>query len=104
RGSATSLLWSPDGKALAFVSERGDHSFIGLYSPDAKSLSYLAPGTHHDGDPVCSPDSKSIAFVRVPYSKHEIIFGPKRPGFPWSIRVVDVASGKGGEIWRASDG
>src|SRR5277367_6096202 len=43
RGNASSLLWSPDGKALAFVSDRSDHSFIGLYSPATKSLRYLDP-------------------------------------------------------------
>jgi len=104
RGSASSLLWSPDGKALAFVSDRGDHSFIGLYTPATKSLHYLDPGTDHDGDPAWSLDGKSIAFVRVPYSKHEALFGPKRTGLPWSIRVVDVESGKGREIWRAKEG
>jgi len=104
RGNASSLLWSPDGKALAFVSDRGDHSYIGLYTPDSKSLRYLDPGTDHDGSPAWSRDSKSIAFVRVPFSKHEVLFGPKRTGLPWSIRVVDVESGKGREIRRANEG
>lgn len=104
RGKASSLLWSPDGKELAFVSDREDHSFLGLYTPDTQALRYLDPGTDHDGNPTWSPDSKSIAFVRVPYSKHEEIFGPKRTGLPWSIRVVDIESGKGHEIWRAKEG
>ena len=104
RGSASSLLWSPDGKMLTFVSDRGDHSFIGLYSPATKSLRYLDPGTDHDDHPAWSPDSRSIAFVRVPYSKREALFGPKRTGLPWSIRVVDIADGKGREIWHAKEG
>ncbi|HTZ90373.1 MAG TPA: prolyl oligopeptidase family serine peptidase [Alloacidobacterium sp.] len=104
RGNASSLLWSPDGKALAFVSDRGDHSFIGLYSWSTKSLRYLDPGTDHDDAPAWSPDGKSIAFIRIPYSKHEALFGPRRAGLPWSIRVVDVESGKGHELWRARDG
>jgi dipeptidyl aminopeptidase/acylaminoacyl peptidase len=104
RGSLSSLLWSPDGKALAFVSDRGDHSFIGLYIPETKTLRYLDPGTDHDGYPAWRPDSKSIAFVRIPYSKHDVLFGPKRTGLPWSIRVVDVETGKGHEIWRAKEG
>jgi dipeptidyl aminopeptidase/acylaminoacyl peptidase len=104
RGNASSLLWSPDGKALAFVSHRGDHSFIGLYKPDTKSLQYLDPGTDHDDYPEWSPDSKSIAFVRVPYHKREDLFGPERTGLPWSIRVVDIATGKGREVWRAKEG
>ncbi|HMD20218.1 MAG TPA: prolyl oligopeptidase family serine peptidase [Alloacidobacterium sp.] len=104
RGNASSLLWSPDGKALAFVSDRSDHSFIGLYSPATKSLRYLDPGTDHDDFPAWSPDSKSIAFVRIPFSKHETLFGPKRTGLPWSIRVADIESGKGREIWHANQG
>jgi dipeptidyl aminopeptidase/acylaminoacyl peptidase len=104
RGSASSLQWSPDGKSLAFVSNRGDHSFIGLYQPDTKLLRYLDPGTDHDGHPVWSPDSKGIAFVRVPYHKREDLFGPERTGLPWSIRVVDIATGQGREIWRAKEG
>ena len=104
RGSLSSLLWSPDGRALAFVSDRGDHSFIGLYIPETKMLRYLDPGTDHDGYPAWSLDSKSIAFVRNPYSKHDALFGPKRTGLPWSIRVVDVETGKGHEIWRAKEG
>jgi len=32
RGSAQSLRWSPDGMHLAFVSDRGDHSFVAVYS------------------------------------------------------------------------
>ena len=102
RGNASSLLWAPDGKALAFVSDRGDHSFIGLYSPATGSLRYLDPGTDHDDFPAWSPDGKSIAFVRVPFSKHETLFGPKRTGLPWSIRVADIESGKGREIWHAN--
>lgn len=104
RGDISSLLWSPDGKALAFVSDRGDHGFIGVYSFATKTLRYLDPGTDHDGYPAWSADSRSLAFVRTPYSKYESLFGPKRTGLPWSIRVVDIESGKGREIWRAREG
>ena len=31
RGHASGLRWSPDGNRLAFVSDRGSHSFIGVY-------------------------------------------------------------------------
>ncbi len=100
-----SLLWSPDGKALAFVSHREDHSFGWLViSGNTKALRYLDPGTDHDDFPTWSPDGKSIAFVRIPYSKNEILFGPKRTGLPWSIRVADIENGKSREIWRAKEG
>jgi dipeptidyl aminopeptidase/acylaminoacyl peptidase len=104
RGRESSLLWSPDGKYLAFVSHRGDHSFIGVYARETKTLRYLDPGTDHDGEQVWSPDSKQVVFIRVPYNKKEEIFGPQRTGYPWSIRVADVETGRGHEIWRAQEG
>src|SRR5688572_7053551 len=33
RGNVDSPVWSPDGQTLAFVSDRTDHSFIGLFTP-----------------------------------------------------------------------
>ena len=43
RGTVGSLDWSPDGSALLFVSDRGDHSIIGVYSVAQKSLKWIAP-------------------------------------------------------------
>ncbi len=45
RGRPGSLRWSPDGKHLAFTSDRGDHAFVGLYSFAARTLRYLDPST-----------------------------------------------------------
>src|SRR5262245_33194735 len=35
--------WSSDGSKLAFQSDRGDHSFIGIYDVGAKSIRFVAP-------------------------------------------------------------
>ena len=104
RGRPGSLAWSPDGRSLAFVSSRGDHAFIGLYTFAGPSLAYLDPSTEIDRDPIWSPDGRAIAFVRIPPGTGGVDFKPRRSGQPWSIRVVDVASGKGREVWRAHDG
>jgi len=48
------------------VSERVDHSFIGVYDLRARSLTFLSPSVDHDTSPTWSPDSKRIAFVRRP--------------------------------------
>jgi dipeptidyl aminopeptidase/acylaminoacyl peptidase len=103
RGEEQDLRWSPDGSALAFVSQRDDHSFVGVYRFATKTLEYLAPGTYSDSNPAWSPDSKHVAFVRQPLeSEHELRW--LREGEPWSICVADAQSGEGREVWRAERG
>jgi dipeptidyl aminopeptidase/acylaminoacyl peptidase len=104
RGSAANLRWSPDGSRLAFVSDRGDHSFVGLYSAASGSVTYLDPSTDLDSRPVWSPDSARIAFLRIPPDKDSLLFEPHRTALPWSIRVVEVATGKAHDVWRATEG
>ncbi|MFQ5926491.1 MAG: prolyl oligopeptidase family serine peptidase [Terriglobia bacterium] len=104
RGRSRSLRWSPDGSRLAFVSNRRDHSYIGVYHLTAKTVRYLDPGVDRDLSPVWSPDGKQIAFIRIPASRELFIFGPHRSGEPWSVRVADVASGRGQLVWKAEEG
>jgi dipeptidyl aminopeptidase/acylaminoacyl peptidase len=106
RGSAGSLRWSPDGARLAFVSRRGDHSFVGVYDRAASSVTWLAPSVDTDSDPVWSRDGRQIAFRRTPARSplEPPIFRPVREARPWSIHVVDLESGAAGEVWRAEEG
>jgi len=104
RGKADTLRWSPDGAKLAFVSGRKDHSFIGVYTFADKTLRFLDPGVDRDQQPVWSPDGQRIAFLRVPASSLAFAFGPRRTGQPWSIRIADVSTGRGREVWRANAG
>ncbi len=103
-GTCGTLRWSPDGTVLAFVSDRTSHSFIGVYSFATNTLEYLDPGSDHDRYPMWSPDGHEIAFIRVPYYKQEDFDEPHRAGLPWSIRVADVASGNGRQVWKADPG
>ncbi len=103
-GDLKSFTWSPDGSKLAFVSDRGSHSFIGVFSPADETLTFVDPGVDHDSYPAWSPDSQKIAFIRVPYFKDEDFDGPQRAGRPWSIRVADATTGEGHEIWKAAPG
>jgi len=104
RGRVADLRWSPDGSRLAFVSRRGDHSYVGVWDPARKSIVYLDPGVDHDGEPAWSPDGRRVAFIRIPAVKESQIFRPQREGTPWSIRVADAATGAGRAIFRAEPG
>src|SRR5262249_42965900 len=104
RGECGRPVWSPDGTRLAFVSSRGDHSFIGSYEPASSNLRYLDPSTDYDGNPEWSPDGRSIAFTRIPSTGLRQVREARRTGPPWSIRIADVATDAGREIFRASEG
>ena len=104
RGGLGSLRFSADGALLAFVSNRGDHAFVGVYDLAAKSIRWMDPGVDRDGEPAFSPDGKSLAFLRLPARRTSSCFGAEREGEPWSIRVAEVASGRSREVFRADKG
>jgi dipeptidyl aminopeptidase/acylaminoacyl peptidase len=104
RGSNQRPTWSPDGARLSFVSDRGDHQFIGVYDVDANALRYLDPSTDLDSQPAWSPDSRSVAYIREPSHGGGRIYGARRADEPWSIRMADAATGKGREVWKAHEG
>jgi dipeptidyl-peptidase 4 len=58
--------WSPDGSKIAFVSNRGDHSFIVVYDVASHSIDYVSPSVDHDTSPTWSPDGTRLAFIRRP--------------------------------------
>ena len=92
RGTSESPAWSPDGRTLAFVSNRNDHSFIGLFTA-GQPIRFIAPSTSRDSLPAWSPDGKKIAFLRQPGAggaPRPPLARPEPP--PWSILVADVES------------
>jgi dipeptidyl aminopeptidase/acylaminoacyl peptidase len=104
RGGVRSLRWSPDGAMLAFVSDRGDHAFVGVYSLETAAIRYLDPGLGSDSEPCWAPDSRRIAFLRTLNERQDLPFLPKRRGIPWSIRVADAGTGMGRLVFRADEG
>ncbi|MGB7494837.1 MAG: prolyl oligopeptidase family serine peptidase [Candidatus Acidiferrum sp.] len=104
RGKNKPVEWSPDGARLLFVSDRGDHSFIGLFDVNAETVTFLAPTVDSDSDPVWSLDGKHVAFVRQPAVPRDTPDGyfiePDRV-HPWSICVADVAGGTAREVWHS---
>jgi len=101
RGTTGSLQWSPEGTNLAFVSNRGDHSLVGVYTMNTTTIKWIAPSFKRDNNPKWSPDGKQLVFIRNAGGG-----GPPdsllvRRHQPWSIITADVASGKTTEIWKA---
>jgi dipeptidyl aminopeptidase/acylaminoacyl peptidase len=97
------IRWSPDGSKLAFVSDRGNHSFIAVYDFASKALSYLDPSVDGDANPTWSPDGKQVAFTRMT-SGGGAGRGARRTGDPWSIRAASVSDGTGRQVWMAQPG
>jgi len=102
-GQDSDLQWSPDGTALAFVSTRNDHSFIGVYRDPNTPLTFLSPSTSQDIQPRWSPDGTHIAYLRLPGNG-----GPPVPDFaftvtPWSVWVGDARSGSATRVWASAN-
>jgi dipeptidyl aminopeptidase/acylaminoacyl peptidase len=105
RGAAQQLAWSPDGASLAFISNRGTHSFVGLFAVASRDLRYLDPSLDRDSQIVWSPDGTRVAFIRQFAAARAAMFSPHREADePWAIRVADVKDGAARQIWKADPG
>jgi dipeptidyl aminopeptidase/acylaminoacyl peptidase len=102
RGENDSPKWAPDGTEIAFVSHRGDHSFIAIYNLGQESVRYLAPSVDRDSMPRWSPDGKQIAFVRIHGLEERLPLLPIRPN-PWAIYIADASSGEARAIWHSTE-
>ncbi len=99
RGELGDLAWSPDGSRLAFVANRGDHSWIGVFANDSTPITWLSPASSRDFSPHWSPDGKRIAFVRLPGRGGAPDSLLTRRNAPWSIWVGDATTGGARLLW-----
>ena len=81
-GVNSNPTWSPDGRKLAFISRRTDHSFIAVYDLASRKITYISPSVDFDSSPTWSPDGKRIAFIR-------------RPGTPFAQQSQEGVGGLG---------
>jgi dipeptidyl aminopeptidase/acylaminoacyl peptidase len=93
-GTQGTPQWSPDGRKIAFVSTRTDHSFIAVYDVAARTVKYMSPSVDFDSSPLWTSDSSSIVFVR-------------RPGLPFGQQAQQGGGGIGipnGPAFQAAQG
>ncbi len=102
RGAAEQPKWSPEGKHIAFVSQREGHSLVSIYDFDGDSIRYLAPSVDKDSTPRWSQDGKRIVFVRTAGDEQKLPLIPVRPK-PWSLWIADAATGTARLLWRSGE-
>lgn len=102
RGNVSAPQWSPDGTQLAFVSSRGDHSFISIYEPRTNDLRFIAPSVDRDIAPRWSPDGRRVAFIRL-FNVPDTFSIDRDRIQPWALWVAGARNGEAKQIWRSGD-
>lgn len=101
RGRNGNMVWSPDGSRLAFVSNRTDHSFVGVFTNKETPITWIAPSFSFDRSPKWSPDGKQLVFVRTPGAGGAPDSILARKHRPWAIWTADVATADAKKLWEA---
>jgi dipeptidyl aminopeptidase/acylaminoacyl peptidase len=104
RGSTSSLTWSPKSDKLAFVSQRGDHSFIGIAEINSASVYFINESLDKDRSPTWNQDGTKLAYLRVPTIHEQMLFMPIVESLPWSIWITDLATKTHKKVFTALDG
>ncbi|MBN7818008.1 S9 family peptidase [Algoriphagus pacificus] len=103
KGSVNEINYSPDGKKLAFVVNRGTHSMVGIYLDSKTPIQWISPSFHRDSNIQWSPDGKKIAFIRRPGGSGAAfpVLEPRHSA--WEIWVADAEKGNAEKLWKAPE-
>jgi len=101
RGDNYDPQWSPDGRRIAFVSSRDDHSFIAIYTVGSNHLLYMQPSVDRDSLPRWSPDGKTLVYVKIAGLERYQPMIPVRPE-PFSLWAGDPLTGAAHRLWQSS--
>lgn len=101
RGDNGDARFSPDGSRIAFVSNRGDHSFIGIYTNESAPIRWIDPTSNRDGAPRWAPDGKRIVFVRRTGGGGAPAPVLQPTPNPWTLWIADVDAGTTKQLWAS---
>lgn len=102
-GRNGSPRFSPDGSRVAFVSDREDHSLVGVFDLARRKITWIAPSVDRDSEPRWSGDGASIAFIRragLTYGAETASEFRSREPADLAIWVGDPSTGRARELWR----
>ncbi|MFT4202760.1 MAG: prolyl oligopeptidase family serine peptidase [Chitinophagaceae bacterium] len=100
-GKCGDIQWSPDGKQIAFVSNRQGHAFIGIFTDSATAIRWVAPALFQDYLPRWSLDGKKIAFIRNVNTHLDTDSILVRRPDSWQIVVNDLATNQTKTIFQS---
>lgn len=103
RGGNSSPVWSPDGRMLAFVSDRDDHSFVGIYRGGGQPVQWVAPDFFHDHTPRWSPDGKKLLFVRQQADGGAPTPILQEQPEPWQLLTFDLQTEATHTVWDSPE-
>ena len=89
--------WSPDGKWIAFQSDRNGNTDIFIMRPDGSQATPLTNHSAYDGIPAWSPDGQWIAFQSDLDGQFEIYV--MRPDGSQQTRLTNHASVSSAPAW-----
>ncbi|PZX57720.1 dipeptidyl aminopeptidase/acylaminoacyl peptidase [Algoriphagus ratkowskyi] len=103
KGNVNYAQYSPDGSKLAFVSNRGSHSLVGIFQDNSTPIQWISPSFHRDVIPQWSPDGKHLSFIRLQGGKgaEYPVLEPRHT--PWEIWIANASSGTAKKLWKAPE-